>query len=1006
MKFHRMNHRAETGFTTFGGFWPKGTVSEDSLFTVSGRQGETVPLQSEVTAYWPDHSVKWTAHSVDAGLLPEQAEIRVTGIRPGEQAPEQRPGESIRAEEESEGGNVGKDPVGESICRERTPGRDIRTEESETALTIEAGTTSVVIPKHGSHVFEHFQSAGAKEILYGESVLVLERTEKADFAEGIGAWSDGLNDLVRRDTVFTGTTDAVCVESCGPVKCTVRISGTHRSEREGRSCCPFILRITVWKDSPRMDFEHTFLYEADPERDALKGLGVRLFTALTHQPYNRQVKFLTDHGSFHEPAVLMTSWHPRIPEEDYRAQVAGAPMPEDGEAAAFFLENQANMPIWSDYRLVQDSSEHFVIEKRVQNDDCCYIPALNGHRGKGAMAFGDPDGGFLVARRDFWQKAPSGLEVKNLTPRASGAKKLVEEQLPDGALEANAAMAAEDARAAGQADAGGLTEADVWFYAPQAEAYDFRHYAVRGYNQTYYEGFDNYGADPVGTANTNLFSVEAYCGPMSKVPDERLAEFLREVQKPAIFLEDPQVLHDGRAFGYWSLPAGKAGDCASCGADGFAEPSGEEPAEDSAAACGDRPGEVEQWLEHQLDRAFAFYKNEQEQRLWYGFYDYGDVMHTYDAVRHVWKYDIGGYAWDNTELVPTYWLWLYFLRTQREDVFSFAEALSRHTADVDVYHLGKFKGIGSRHNVRHWGCPCKESRIGMAGHHRMLYYLTGDGRMRDVFDDDRDADETVGRFDPLRFFYDKKEMQYPTHARSGPDWSAFVSNWMTQWERFDDRKYLAKIQTGIEDLKKLPLQLVSGPDFEYDPATSHLRYINERATGGTHLQVCQGAAEIWLELSTLLDDPEWTKMLADYGWFYFLPYDVQREKSGGILGDRVFTIPFMASAMGAFGAMIRKDEKLAGTVWSTLLEGRTTPVHGRGFDHPDRLTDEGNQENLTEIPWVSTNDAAQWCLNVIVSLEFIRGELPRTWDGVQGMFRETPAAVKRNEKSPGWVKKK
>lgn len=30
-------------------------------------------------------------------------------------------------------------------------------------------------------------------------------------------------------------------------------------------------------------------------------------------------------------------------------------------------------------------------------------------------------------------------------------------------------------------------------------------------------------------------------------------------------------------------------------------------------------------------------------------------MHSYDNIRHCWKYDVGGYAWDNTELVPTYW---------------------------------------------------------------------------------------------------------------------------------------------------------------------------------------------------------------------------------------------------------------------------------------------------------------------------------------------------------------
>lgn len=97
--------------------------------------------------------------------------------------------------------------------------------------------------------------------------------------------------------------------------------------------------------------------------------------------------------------------------------------------------------------------------------------------------------------------------------------------------------------------------------------------------------------------------------------------------------------------------------------------------------------------------------NEVEQRGWYGYWHYGDVMHTYDAVRHVWRYDLGGYAWQNTELVPNLWLWQSFFRSGREDIFRMAEAMTRHTSEIDCYHFGDYKGLGSRHNVLHWGLP-------------------------------------------------------------------------------------------------------------------------------------------------------------------------------------------------------------------------------------------------------------------------------------------------------------
>ena len=108
------------------------------------------------------------------------------------------------------------------------------------------------------------------------------------------------------------------------------------------------------------------------------------------------------------------------------------------------------------------------------------------------------------------------------------------------------------------------------------------------------------------------------------------------IEKPAVYVESPESYHKKRAFGYWSLP--------------------------------ERKTESEAFLENQLDQLFDFYKNEIEVRSWYGMFNYGDIMHTYDPFRHSWRYDMGGYAWQNTELVPTLWLWLAFMRSGREDI--------------------------------------------------------------------------------------------------------------------------------------------------------------------------------------------------------------------------------------------------------------------------------------------------------------------------------------------------
>jgi hypothetical protein len=108
-------------------------------------------------------------------------------------------------------------------------------------------------------------------------------------------------------------------------------------------------------------------------------------------------------------------------------------------------------------------------------------------------------------------------------------------------------------------------------------------------------------------------------------------------------------------------------------------------------------------IENHLNFLLDFYIKQVEQKRWHGFWDHGDFIHTYDTIRHQWRYDIGGYAWDNSELSPDIFFWLQFLRTGSERVYRFAEAQARHGSEVDMYHIGKWKGLGTRHGILHWG---------------------------------------------------------------------------------------------------------------------------------------------------------------------------------------------------------------------------------------------------------------------------------------------------------------
>ncbi len=887
MQLHRMENREKGGLTTFGSYWGKGEVSSEAKFILMNEDNSNVPVQSRITAYWPDGTVKWAAHTANSDGMSELITVETvlkdhrnkeTNSTLSEEGNKQ---EIIERDTKQAGGN---------------DNTDILITEEKDSLFVQAGTTSVRIWNKGTKLFEQFYTSECKAVEKAELVALLEeRSIEDDVA-------------IKREVPYLGVIKETKIEECGPLRCVIKITGIHQHAITKREVLPFILRMTIGKNQSEIVFTHTFLYDGDENKDFLKGIGVRFYRQMKGESYNRHIKFGTDYGCFHESLAMLLTWHPRVPISIYESQMKGEVLRLNEKDTPEAIQAKEHIPIWGEYVLCQDSATHYVVKKKISKEECCYIEGLHGIKAKGTVAVSDEEGGFAIGLKDFWQKYPSTYQVKDLDNEEASAT--------------------------------------VWFWSPEVEAMDFRHYTTTGYSQTYYEGFDEMGATPYGIANTNEIRLTAIA---TGIPsDEWMERFFKQVQKPCVYIASPEYYHELGAFGIWSLRK--------------------------------RENEAQVWLEDQLEKGLEFYLEEIKVRNWYGLFSYGDVMHTYDKIRHCWRYDMGGYAWQNTELVPTLWLWYSFLRTGREDIFTMAEAMVRHCSEVDVYHLGPYKGIGSRHNVRHWGCSCKEARIAMAGHHRFYYYLTGDYRLGDIFDEVKDGDSALLELDPRRHFFHKEEMVYKTHARTGPDWSTFTSNWMTEWERTQNQAYKEKILTGIQDLKNAPLRLISGSDFEYDPESSHLRYIGEQATGGFHLIICMGAPQVWFELVQLLEDEEWNQMLADFGRFYYMDHEEQMAFTNGLIKDRISTFPYMAAAMAAYGATYYQDKELAKKVWKELKECLSTEAKNSVFAI-NSVYHAGNQEILQEMSSVSTNVMSQWCLNVIVALDLIPEELPESFFG-------------------------
>lgn len=484
-------------------------------------------------------------------------------------------------------------------------------------------------------------------------------------------------------------------------------------------------------------------------------------------------------------------------------------------------------------------------------------------------------------------------------------------------------------------------EMRLWLWSPDAEAMDMRHYDTIPHDLiASYEDVQAGFSLATGVGRTTEFIIH----PSADVPSyETLKALADRTNNPPLLTVQPEYIHQIPVLGIWSLP--------------------------------DLSTPSKRWLEDQLDKAFAYYKLEVEQRHWYGFWDYGDIMHAYDPDRHVWMYDVGGFAWDNTELMPNLWLWYSYLRSGREDIFRMAEALTRHTGEVDVYHLGRFEGLGSRHNVRHWGCGAKEVRISQAVLGRFYYYLTTDERTGDLMQASVEAsNRAIGEYDPLRLILDKGS--YPTHVRVGPDWLALVGNWMTAWERTGDIQYRERIMKGINSLANMPYGFFSGKNaaFGYDPSTFRLYQLHKTDVGSAHLAVLMGGPEVAFELANLLNDKKWNKLWFQFCRLYAAP-EQEIEKELGVKAE-LGKPGAWYSRLSAYWYKQSGDEKYAKRAWDMFMESQ----RGQWKTSFDTQTFDGVQSlaPVKEVRGVSTNHTAQWCLNAIELLELVGDQIPES----------------------------
>ncbi len=170
------------------------------------------------------------------------------------------------------------------------------------------------------------------------------------------------------------------------------------------------------------------------------------------------------------------------------------------------------------------------------------------------------------------------------------------------------------------------------------------------------------------------------------------------------------------------------------------------------------------------DHFSAFWLWHQKLDHWFGFWNFGDIRHLFGigygwvlpadvlkervddlsagrpptmdrraripdyAPSNDWAFDNGRWGWANTEGLPNLFFQQEYLRTGKRALYFLAESMARRSRDVVVRQSGQWFGKGTRHGVQPWSDGNHEERQTTHTEFKLHYFLSGDGRTRDVAD--------------------------------------------------------------------------------------------------------------------------------------------------------------------------------------------------------------------------------------------------------------------------------
>lgn len=397
------------------------------------------------------------------------------------------------------------------------------------------------------------------KIVGQNGVLVLRTQTDTDDGSDIPRIFDRLQ--------FEASIDETKVENQGSVRALVTVKGKHTVKQSNTGqdpWLPFTVRFYLYSGSEAIRVVHSLVYDGKPDKDFITAIGLRFDVPLgDEQLYNRHIRIAGVDGGFLTESVQGITGLRRDPGAGVRkAQIGGKTLPDVATWDRNFTTRLQWIPAFNDYSLSQLSPDGFTLKKRTKaGQSWINIPA--GNRSSGlAYLGGSTNGGLAIGLRDFWKKYPTGFSISNAASRT-------------------------------------VSTTTLWLYSPEAPPMDLRPWHDEMGQDTYakqlealdttYEDYEPGFMTPYGVARTS----EVYIIGFPSTPSaETLGKWTKIIEEPPALATEPEVLYKSKAAGVLWAPR--------------TETSG------SAAT-----------LESHLDFLAKFYRDQVENRRWYGFWDHG-----------------------------------------------------------------------------------------------------------------------------------------------------------------------------------------------------------------------------------------------------------------------------------------------------------------------------------------------------------------------------------------------